>query len=119
MISSCMETQKSPRLSAAHCYTQISKKDALNTKLMPVLDDFCRLSTLPAQKRYFADHSMFELDQIIAYLNSDLKNWLNIIEQTQYFLLTAQHCLKKREQSLYTCFIPKTSEIVPASLGQS
>jgi hypothetical protein len=107
MISTPMETQKEARLSARHCYKEISKKDTLNQKLMPILDDFCILPTLKSQKNYFADHTMFELDQIISYLSSDLKHWLNIIEQTQYFLLTAQNCCKKRQQSLYPTHKPQ------------
>jgi hypothetical protein len=119
MISARMETQKEPRLSARHCYKEILKKDTLNLKLMPVIDDFCKLPTLKSQKNYFADHTMFELDQIIAYLSSDLKHWLNIIEETQYFLLTAQHCCKKRQQSLHPSFTPKPTEPNPNSTAQS
>ena len=85
---------------------------------MPVLDEFCKLKSLQDQKKYFASHNMHQLDQTIAYLNSDLKNWLNIIEQIQYFLLSAEFCCKKREESLYTSFLPKTPEIAFNTSGQ-
>ena len=81
------------------CYRDIIKKDQLNKKLFPALDEFCNMKTMKEKQKNLSKYNLFELEKMLEYLTEDLPNWLNIVDQLEYYIISLKKILTLRHEN--------------------